>query len=199
MCKISSPTILPLPLHRYRMDYRDLRRLSRRFWHRHRPTWCFIREYDPGFWADVWETLQEAHALRWTEEGAVVRRFPEVRDAMTQAQTLRVRHGGVQTSPVATREIGVQTEDWAREAAPEPAAPPPGGCWNCGSTLHGYTRCDRPRQNSFCFGCGERGATVRTCRRCGPIYERTQPYSAPRGPRDRQQPTRGTATRGSPY
>jgi len=81
------------------MDYRELRRLSCRFWHRHRPTWCFVRDYDPDLWADAWETLQEARNLRWTQEGAVVREFPEIRDAAAQ-QTQRVRHRSAQTSPL---------------------------------------------------------------------------------------------------
>jgi len=121
MCKISSPIILPVPFPRYLTDYRELRRLSRRFWHRHRPTWCFVRDYDPGLWADAWETLEEAHNLRWTTEGAVVREFPEMRDASAQAQTRRVHNWCTQTSPTPGREIGVQAEDRAREASPERA------------------------------------------------------------------------------
>jgi len=190
------------------MDDRDLRRLSRQFWHRHRPTWGFVREHDPGLWADAWETLQEA--------GAVVREFPAMRDSSTQAQTLRVHHrgmqtspthtrevrahsGGTQTTPVPTREIGTQTEEEGRRTSPGRVASPANGCWNCGSPSHGYAACSQPRREPFCFGCGERGATVRTCRRCGPVYERTEPHLAPRGPRDRSRLTGGMTTRGSPY
>jgi len=206
-----------MPLLRYRMDYRDLRRLSRQFWHRHRPTWSFVREYDPGLWADVWETLREAHRLRWTLEGAIVREFPEMRDAAAQAQVIWVRDRGAQTSPVPGRSAGtvrvhtrstqtspvpsrdaeIQAGNVRRGTSPEGA--PAGGCWNCGSLQHGYAQCGRPRREPFCFGCGERGATVRTCPRCGPVYERSEPYSAPRGPRDRQRPAGGMTTRGAPY
>jgi len=208
MCKISSPIILPVPFLRYRMDDRELRRRSRQFWQRHRPTWCFIRDYDPGLWADAWETLLEINSHRWTDEGAIVRGLPTMRDASTQARTMRVHNRGTQTSPVSGRDAGtvrvherstqtsptpgrdagIQAGEMVREASPVRALPTPGGCWNCGSTQHGYSSCGRPRRESFCFGCGERGVTVRTCRRCGPVYERTRPFTAPRGPRDRLQP-----------
>jgi hypothetical protein len=61
----------------------------------------------------------------------------------------------------------------------------PNGCWNCLSELHPYTRCDLPRLADFCYGCGARNVTVRTCRSCGPEYQKTKPYTGPRGPRNR--------------
>jgi len=185
MYKISSPTILPLPSLRYRMDYRELRRLSRQFWHQHRPTWCFVRDYDPGLWVHAHEILEAAHRLRWTQEGAVVREFPEMRDVAAQVQTRRVHERGTQTSPTRGRDVGTQARDDTRDASLVRATPTLGGCWNCGSFQHSYANCSRPRRDPFCFGCGERDVTVRTCRRCGPVYERTRPYTAPRGPRDR--------------
>jgi len=37
------------------MDYRDLRRLLRRFWLRYSPVWEFIHRTDPSFWDDLWD------------------------------------------------------------------------------------------------------------------------------------------------
>jgi len=145
MYRTSSPIILPLPLLRYRMDNQNLRRLLHQFWHRHRPMWCFVREYDPGFWADLWKTEQLAGNLRWTQEAAVIREFPEMRDTSAQAQTM-MRNRSTQTSPTSTQERGVQAEDRARETSPGRTAPPSGGCWNCRSPSHGYTRCSCPRR-----------------------------------------------------
>ncbi|EZA50240.1 hypothetical protein X777_11078 [Ooceraea biroi] len=69
-----------------------------------------------------------------------------------------------------------------------PAEPPrnptaSSGCWNCTGD-HRYVNCPLPRMHSFCYGCGERQVTLRNCPRCGPFYQRTSPYRAPRGPRD---------------
>jgi len=118
----------------------------------------------------------------------VVREFPEMRDASTQAQTMRMHNQGTQTSPIPVRDIGTQAGDGTREVSPGRVIPTLGGCWNCGSSQHGYASCDRPRREPFCFGCRERSVTVRTCHRCGPVYKRTRPYTAPRGPRDRLRP-----------
>ena len=56
------------------------------------------------------------------------------------------------------------------------------GCWNCGGP-HRYAACPNTRRQDFCYGCGRRNATVRTCPRCGPTYEPDAPAQEIRGPR----------------
>ncbi|XP_043270551.1 serine/arginine repetitive matrix protein 1-like [Venturia canescens] len=46
-------------------------------------------------------------------------------------------------------------------------------CYNCGSSRHTRQECPEP-PGIFCFRCGTRGVTVRTCPIHGPIYEREQ-------------------------
>jgi len=146
------------------MDSRELRRMSRAFWHRHRPVWAYIRENEPGFWEDAWDLLQEAQAARWTDRGAVVRDWPESSDAATGTER-------------AAQDAAVQAVEAGAEVAQQ-------GCWNCHSLLHSYSECRQPRRWNFCFGCGTRNVTVRTCPSCGPNYRRTRPYRDPWAPRD---------------
>lgn len=207
------------------MDGEELRRISRAFWHRHRRVWRFIHSHEPGFWDNLWDTMEVARRWRWTEEGAVVAEPPTTRDAEAQTPARETRDAAVETTRGPTCEVGTQAD--AQEGARQPApvqedwlppppptktvredlarrygAPPaenlrhPGGCWNCLSELHAYPECDLPRMQSFCFGCGERDVTVRTCPRCGPTYRRTEPYTGPRGPRERRRRgDRGRRTR----
>jgi len=115
-----------------------------------------------------------------SKHGAPRRRPPE--DGTSKPGAHRRR------PPEAGTKLETQAGSGARGTSPERTPPTLKECWNCESTQHAYAQCGRPRRESFCFGCGERGATVRMCPRCGPIYGRTQPYSAPRGPRDRLRP-----------
>lgn len=39
-------------------------------------------------------------------------------------------------------------------------------CWNCHSTEHGFRQCKKPRESVFCFRCGQKGVTVRSCDKC---------------------------------
>jgi len=160
------------------MDHRDLRRLSRRFWLRHRPIWEHIRQNDPGFWVDLWDTMQEAEEMRWTRRGAVVVNLPRMRDAATQHRP-ETRDAAVGTRRADVREMGVQAVEAGAEVAQQ-------GCWNCRSLLHTYSDCTEPRRWPFCFGCGTRNVTVRSCPRCGPHYRRTRPYRDPWAPGDDQ-------------
>lgn len=40
-------------------------------------------------------------------------------------------------------------------------------CWNCRATDHKYMDCPLPRDNPYCYGCGRREMTMRTCPDCG--------------------------------
>jgi hypothetical protein len=71
------------------MDPRDLRRISRQFYHRHRSVWRFIDENDPGFWPDLFDTMEEAHRWRFVPEG-------ENRSRVTELP--RTREDGTQTA-----------------------------------------------------------------------------------------------------
>lgn len=186
----------------------EARKIWRRFWScRHPRMWRTIEEADPGFWADLQDTLGRVHRALTTREGAVVRPWPTMRDAEIQVvrggirqRTVFTQHGSsyvrprpstaVQTERGSRQETAVQTtrmeraprRDVAVQTEEEPRTPPfRPGCWNCGGT-HPYTRCSEPRRAVFCYGCGESGATLRDCRRCGPRY---RPYESRRGPRDR--------------
>ncbi|XP_043267654.1 serine/arginine repetitive matrix protein 1-like [Venturia canescens] len=67
-----------------------------------------------------------------------------------------------------------------------------GACYNCGSSRHARQECPEP-PGIFCFRCGTRGVTVRTCPIHGPIYEKeqrnnTRPTPSRRRDDDRQGP-----------
>jgi hypothetical protein len=49
----------------------------------------------------------------------------------------------------------------------------PAGCWNCGSRIHRYSRCPRPRERLFCYACGFVNVSIRDCPRCGGAWART--------------------------
>lgn len=36
-------------------------------------------------------------------------------------------------------------------------------CWNCNNNGHTFTKCDKPRNKSFCFRCGKPGVTKYSC------------------------------------
>jgi len=176
-----------------------VRRIWRRFCLRHGPVWRYIDSNDESYWVDLGDVAGQFCEAMWTTEGAVVREFPQVRDA------------GTQTEATANSDVAVQAGDPGATSGevPSQANAPPNptvnrstwprtrpdlrswlrgdGCWNCWSDEHPYTRCPLPRIHSFCYGCGLRDATLRTCPRCGPVYVRTEPYTAPRGPRDPQR------------
>jgi len=150
---------------------------------------------DEGFWVDLGDVAGQFQEAMWTTEGAVVREYPQMRDAETQTEA--PTHRGV---TVQADDLGIIPGENPQAGTP-PDSPtgatagsrtrPNGrswrqgdGCWNCGSGDHSYTRCPSPRVRSFCYGCGLRDTTVRTCPRCGPHYLRATPYTAPRGPRD---------------
>jgi len=51
------------------MDNRELRKLAREFYLRHRPVWEYVRQTDPGFWTDLWDTQRVAQEIRWDNAG----------------------------------------------------------------------------------------------------------------------------------
>ncbi|XP_039309673.1 uncharacterized protein LOC120358699 [Solenopsis invicta] len=173
------------------MSNRDLRRISRKFYYRHRPVWEFIRNNDEGFWPDLRDTMEQAHRWRFVpkdENGSRITEFPRSRD--TGSQTLEPNPFGA-SSWEAGRAGARETVGRNRMAVnPSPPTVPlraAGGCWYCGSRFHANAECNFPRMQIFCCGCGERGVTIRTCRNCGPEYRRMDPASAPRGSGNRQR------------
>jgi hypothetical protein len=40
-------------------------------------------------------------------------------------------------------------------------------CWNCDGVGHSFKKCNRPKK-LFCYGCGKKGVTVKTCEPCNP-------------------------------
>ncbi|CAL1678298.1 unnamed protein product [Lasius platythorax] len=54
-------------------------------------------------------------------------------------------------------------------------------CWNCRATDHRYSDCPHPRDNPYCYGCGRRGVTMRTCPACGPEWRNLGPYRPEQG------------------
>jgi hypothetical protein len=55
----------------------------------------------------------------------------------------------------------------------EPLPVSPAGCWNCGSRIHRYSRCPRPRERVFCFACGYINVSIKDCPRCGGEWAKT--------------------------
>jgi len=195
---------------------RAMRRILRQFWLRHRPVWQHIYESDESFWIDLEDTGREVQEVLWTTEGTIVRELPASRDSATQAEPPRTVDAATQTEgPRETetldaarardpREPGPTPAEDSRDQRPSEGAPcetrnetgptdggnrrlrSPNGCWNCLSGSHPYSQCPIPRTGKYCYGCGEREVTVRTCRYCGPAYRSTAPYTGPRGPRDRE-------------
>jgi hypothetical protein len=55
----------------------------------------------------------------------------------------------------------------------EPLPISPAGCWNCGSRVHRYSRCPRPRERVFCFACGHTNVSIKDCPRCGGAWAQT--------------------------
>lgn len=53
--------------------------------------------------------------------------------------------------------------------------------WNCRATDHWYMDCLHPRDNPYCYGCGRRGVTMRTCPGCGPEWRNLGPYRPEQG------------------
>jgi len=151
------------------MDNQEVQILWRRFWHRHRLVWEHIFRTDPGFWVDFEREIWE---LPWTQRGAMMEFLPMI-DVAIQGPPL-MRDAGTEPPRRLVRDVGVQAVEAGAEAAQQ-------GCWNCRSLLHTYSECTQPRRWSFCFGCGTRSVTVRTCPNCGPGYRRTRrsPYRDP--------------------
>lgn len=54
-------------------------------------------------------------------------------------------------------------------------------CWNCRATDHRYSNCPRPRDSPYCYGCGRRGETMRTCPACGTEWRNLGPYRPEQG------------------
>jgi len=199
-----------------KMLNRAMRRILRQFWLRHRPVWQHIYESDESFWIDLEDTGREVQEALWTTEGAIVRELPASRDSATQAEPSPTVDAATQTESFeeaetldATRARDPREPEPTRTGerrSPEPSGNmsrgerngtgpaktghrrlrSPNGCWNCLSDSHPYAQCPIPRTGKYCYGCGEREVTVRTCRYCGPAYRSTTPYTGPRGPRDRE-------------
>lgn len=54
-------------------------------------------------------------------------------------------------------------------------------CWNCRVTDHRYSNCPQPRDQPYCYGCGRRGVTMRTCPACGQGWRDMGPYRPEQG------------------
>ena len=52
------------------------------------------------------------------------------------------------------------------------------GCWNCGGD-HRYNRCPKPYSGNFCYRCGRRGVTLKTCDHCQAAWRREMGYPTP--------------------
>lgn len=66
---------------------------------------------------------------------------------------------------------GNQSRHWERPSHPREILPPLAGCFNCGG-FHYYASCPWPRTMDFCYGCGIRNVTLRTCPRCHLYWRR---------------------------
>jgi len=123
----------------------------------------FMRRHGP-----VWAFIDQADPGFWADMEDTDRAIEEMR--RTPARVV------LREWPRMT-DAAVQAVEAGAEAAQQ-------GCWNCRSLLHSYSGCPRPRRWAFCFGCGTRNVTVRTCPNCGPHYKRTRPYRDPWMPWD---------------
>ncbi|KMQ84633.1 inner centromere [Lasius niger] len=54
-------------------------------------------------------------------------------------------------------------------------------CWNCRATDHRYSDCPHPRDNPYCYGCGRRGVTMKSCPGCGTEWRNLGPYRREQG------------------
>lgn len=54
-------------------------------------------------------------------------------------------------------------------------------CWNCRAIDHRYSTCPLPRNHTYCYGCGRRGVTMRTCPTCGEEWRNLGPYRPEQG------------------
>lgn len=148
----------------------EARRLWRRFWHcRHPQMWRIIEEADPGFWADLHDTLGRVHDALTTREGAVVRPLPATREAGTQVghgvirrRTVFTQHGfsyvrprpsvAVQTERGSRRETAVQTrmeEAPSREVAVQTGREP-----RSEATTQTAEEAREPPFRPGCWNCG---------------------------------------------
>lgn len=173
------------------MAERRARRIWAEFCLRHLNTWINIKRKNPGFLVDLEEVTQNIRDLRYTTEGAVVRDLPLMQNVATQTEPADAQTRAIQAEP-ARESRDTQTGESAAPTAqsgPEPTrerpvpAPIRPGCWNCDGA-HPYTWCPQFRR-LFCYGCGERGVTLRECRRYESNYRAEGPYRGVRGPRDR--------------
>lgn len=58
-------------------------------------------------------------------------------------------------------------EDTRTESMVTPQPTHLGGCWNCYYAGHNYHDCPYPQRQLFCYDCGRRGMTRRSCPNCG--------------------------------
>lgn len=184
-------------------------RAWRRFCKRQEEAWTDIQERHPGFVPDLMEVLAYIKRQQWTTEGAVVREFPRHTEVTTQTRSSTTRDTASQVESVSGQDVETQTPQAEAKAVEEPRpyaaqfkypGPGVGGsraqsggvmtpltdrCWNCRTGIHPYSRCPEPRNQSFCYGCGEPGVTLAGCRRCSFAYRRIPPGLGIRGPRNR--------------
>lgn len=126
--------------------------------------------------------MAEANKVQYVRRDLILEELPETRDV------------GQQTSVVGV-DASAQTEETEAESGTPVAEPRPPtiaklfpvGCWNCHGVGHAYPRCQLPRMQSFCYGCGAQNVTLANCCRCGPRYKTTRPYTARRCSRDRRR------------
>ena len=68
--------------------------------------------------------------------------------------------------PIPTRDFRILYRGLQAVAVNRLIDLPTGACYNCWEEGHGHNHCPRPRWVAFCFNCGRRGTTLRTCERC---------------------------------
>lgn len=180
--------------------------MCREFLERHRDLVEYINVHYEGMWTEVADLMTRIREQRVTTRGTVVREFPPTREIETQVEVATSNHTSeTQTGPAEPgpsmcqekiAEPDRQSVERTRRNSEKDIVfvrkvnPVARGCWNCRQEGHKYTRCPRLDRGQFCYGCGQRNTTIKTCPRCGPYYAEKGPFKGYRNPRDRS-PTQG--------
>ena len=85
-------------------------------------------------------------------------------DQEDRTSTTRMRYSLTPTSPRKSKEGLKKGEKNGADA-----------CWNCGEG-HRYSECPHEWIHIFCFRCGRRDVTTKTCPKCDPQWREEGPY-----------------------